>query len=70
MVLAIATTVGALCQLLTQFPALRKIGYRIRPNFDIKDVEFKNITELLFPAILSSTMGQITIYIDMFLLQY
>ena len=26
----------------------------------------KNIMELLFPAILSSTMGQITIYIDMF----
>lgn len=66
MVLAIATTVGALCQLLIQFPALRKIGYRIKPNLDIKNTEFKNITELLFPAILSSTMGQITIYIDMF----
>lgn len=66
MVLALATTVGAGCQLLMQFPALRKIGYRIKPNFDIKNLEFKNITELLFPAILSSTMGQITIYIDMF----
>lgn len=66
MVLAIATTVGAGCQLLMQFPALRKIGYRIKPNFDLKDCEFKNIMELLFPAILSSTMGQITIYIDMF----
>lgn len=65
-VLASATTVGALCQLLTQFPAIRKIGYRIKPNFDIKNCDFKNIIELLFPAILSSTMGQITIYIDMF----
>ena len=66
-ILAIATTVGALCQLLLQFPALRKIGYRIKPNFDIKNnSKFKDITELLFPAILSSTMGQITIYIDMF----
>jgi putative peptidoglycan lipid II flippase len=66
-VLAGATTVGALCQILIQFPKLRQIGYRIKPNFDIKNNEqFKNICELLFPAILSSTIGQISIYIDMF----
>ena len=67
MVLATATVIGAICQLLLQFPALRKIGYRIRPNFEIiNNPQFNNIMELLFPAILSSTMGQITIYIDMF----
>ena len=66
-VLATATMVGAICQLLLQFPALRKIGYRIKPNFElVNNPQFKNILELLFPAILSSTMGQITIYIDMF----
>ena len=66
-VLALATTIGAVCQLLIQFPTLRKIGYRIRPNFElVNNPQFKNIMELLFPAILSSTMGQITIYIDMF----
>ena len=66
-VLATATTIGAICQLLLQFPALRKIGYKLKPNFDlINNPQFKNILELLFPAILSSTMGQITIYIDMF----
>ena len=62
MVLATATMVGAICQLLLQFPALRKIGYRIRPNLElVNNPQFKNIMELLFPAILSSTMGQITI---------
>ena len=67
MVLATATTIGAFCQLLLQFPALRKIGYRIKPTFElVNNPNFKNIMELLFPAILSSTMGQITIYIDMF----
>ena len=66
-VLAIATTVGAVCQIMLQFPKLRQIGYRIKPNFDIKNnQQFKNICELLFPAILSSTIGQISIYIDMF----
>ncbi|MCQ2754828.1 MAG: murein biosynthesis integral membrane protein MurJ, partial [bacterium] len=66
-ILALATTLGAVCQLMLQFPKLRQIGYRIKPNFDIKNnPNFKSIMELLFPAILSSTMGQITIYIDMF----
>lgn len=65
-ILALATTVGACCQLLTQFPALRKLGYKLKPNFEIKNCDFKNIMELLFPAILSSTIGQISIYIDMF----
>lgn len=65
--LAAATTLGAICQLLIQFPKLRQIGYKIKPNFDIKNnPQFKNICELLFPAILSSTIGQISIYIDMF----
>lgn len=67
MVLAVATTIGACCQLLLQFPKLRQIGYRIRPNFElVNNPQFKNIMELLFPAILSSTIGQIGIYIDMF----
>lgn len=67
LVLAGATTVGALCQIMIQFPKLRQIGYRIKPNLDIKNnPQFKNICELLFPAILSSTIGQIGIYIDMF----
>ncbi len=66
-ILAIATTVGALCQIMIQFPKVRQLGYRIKPNLDIKNnTQFKNITELLFPAILSSTIGQISIYIDMF----
>ena len=65
--LAIATTIGAVAQILIQFPKLRQIGYRIKPNFDIKNnKQFNNIKELLFPAILSSTIGQISIYIDMF----
>ena len=67
MVLAFATLAGACCQLLMQFPKLRQIGYRIKPNFCfVNNPEFKNILELLFPAILSSTIGQIGIYVDMF----
>lgn len=66
-ILATATVVGALCQLLLQIPRVRQLGFKLKPNFDvINNTNYKNILELLFPAILSSTVGQIHIYVDMF----
>ncbi len=66
-VLALATTVGAICQFLFQFPKIKELGFRFKPNFDFfNNPQFKSILELLFPAILSSTVGQIHIYVDMF----
>lgn len=70
-ILAIATTLGALCQLLVQVPAVVKLGYSFKPNFDfIKDKfvgsNLKDLSELLFPAFLSSTIGQVGLYVDMF----
>ena len=65
--LAIATTIGAVLQLVIQYPNIRKLGYRLRPNFEFTtNPYFKEICELLFPAVLSSTVGQIHIYVDMF----
>ncbi len=67
LVLAWATTVGGLLQLIIQYPKLRQIGFRIKPNFNfLNNQNFKTLCELLFPAVLSSTIGQINIYIDMF----
>ena len=65
--LAIATSVGALLQFVVQFPAVRKLGFKIKPNLKVKNnTEFKNLLELVFPAALSSTIGQIYVYVDMF----
>ncbi len=65
--LAIATTIGALIQFIVQAPAVKKLGFKIKPNFNIKNnPEFKNLVELVFPAALSSTIGQIYVYVDMF----
>lgn len=67
MILAVATTIGAICQFLLQFPQVKKIGFRFKPNFDFRNnVELKKLLELVFPAMLSSTIGQLHIYIDMF----
>lgn len=65
--LAWATTIGAVLQLIIQYPNIRKLGYKLKPNFAFtNNPEFKEICELLFPAVLSSTVGQIHIYVDMF----
>ncbi len=65
--LAWATTIGSLAMLLMQIPKVREIGFLIKPNFDVfNNYDFKMICELLFPAILSSTVGQINVYVDMF----
>lgn len=67
LVLAWATTVGAICQFLLQFPQIKKIGFTFKPNFNfMNNVELKSICELLVPAVFSSTIGQLHIYVDMF----
>lgn len=66
-VLAWATTIGALFQFVYQLPKIRQLGFRLKPNFNFaNNIQFRHICELLFPAILSSTVGQIHIYVDMF----
>ena len=65
--LAWATTIGAVLQLIIQYPNIRKLGYKLKPNIAFtNNPHFKEIGELLFPAILSSTVGQVHIYVDMF----
>ena len=65
--LAWATTIGALLQFIVQYPNIKKLGFKWKLNFNFKNnPKFKEITELLFPAVLSSTVGQIHIYVDMF----
>ncbi len=66
-ILAWATTIGAVCQWIMQYPKIRQLGFKLRPNLEVfNNVEYKNICELLFPAVLSSTVGQVHIYVDMF----
>lgn len=65
--LAIGTTIGAILQLLMQTPVVVKLGYTFKPAFDFfNNKNFNEILELLMPAFLSSTIGQIGIYVDIF----
>ncbi len=65
--LALGTTIGAFLQLLLQSPVVIKLGYTFKPCFDFfHNKNFNEILELLMPAFLSSTIGQIGIYVDIF----
>ena len=65
-VLVWATLAGGLGQLLFQLPVFFKAGFRYIPAFEFNSDKLKKIGEILFPAILGTTIGQINIYIDMF----
>ena len=65
-VLVWATLAGAFGQLLFQLPVFFKAGFRYIPTFNFDKEKMKKIGEILFPAILGTTIGQINIYIDMF----
>ncbi|MDD3150686.1 MAG: lipid II flippase MurJ, partial [Candidatus Gastranaerophilales bacterium] len=65
-ILAYATLIGAIGQLLIQLPVFAKSGFNFKPQISIKDKKVAEIREILFPAIIATTIGQLNIYIDMF----
>ena len=65
--LAAGTTLGCFFQLILQTPMVRSLGYGFKPSFDFfHNKNFNELLELLFPAFLSSTIGQLGVYVDMF----
>lgn len=65
-VLAWGTLIGAIGQLVLQLPVFFKSGFTYRPSFEFFDIKIKKIGEILYPAMIGTTIGQINIYIDMF----
>jgi putative peptidoglycan lipid II flippase len=64
--LAISTLLGGLLQLAMQLPDYFKTGFRLFPAFQFKDPDFRTMGELLFPATVGTTIGQLNIYVAMF----
>ena len=65
--LASATLVGTFIQFFIQIWAINKIGLlRFNSNFDSFIKEEKRILNLILPACISSGLGQINVYVDMF----
>jgi len=66
LILAWATLAGAVLQLLIQLPAYFQVGFKYLPDFDFKMDKIKKIGEIIFPAVVGCTIGQLNIYVDMF----
>lgn len=66
LILAWGTLFGAIGQLLIQLPIFFKSGFIYKPEFNIINPDMNKIGEILFPAMLGTTIGQINIYVDMF----
>lgn len=65
-ILAWSTLIGAVGQLLIQLPVYFKSGFSYKPEFKIFNTDMLKIREILLPAMIGTTIGQINIYIDMF----
>ncbi len=66
MILAWSTLVGGIFQLLLQLPVFFKQKFSLKPDFQWNAPELKQIGELLFPAIIGTSIGQMNVYVDMF----
>lgn len=65
--LAIAVPLVGICQLLLQFFTLRRQGFRLKFNLDLKHESVRKIFTLVVPAFLGLSITQINVLIDRFL---
>jgi putative peptidoglycan lipid II flippase len=62
--IAIATVIGGLGQVVLQWPALRKEGFRYQPILDFRDPDLRNILRLMVPGTLGVAAVQINVLVN------
>jgi putative peptidoglycan lipid II flippase len=62
--LAIGTLIGGVAQLVAQFPALRRVGYRFRPDFGWSDGGVRQVLRLMGPAVIAASAVQINVMVN------
>ncbi len=65
--IAIGTLVGGLGQMLLQWPALRREGFRYRPVFDFRDPALRDVLRQMGPGTLGLAAVQINVFVNTFL---
>jgi putative peptidoglycan lipid II flippase len=63
---AIGTLVGGLLQLLVQLPSLKKAGFKFGLDFDWKDEGVRNTLKLMWPAVISGSVVQVSVMMNSF----
>ena len=62
--LSLGTLLGGLLQLVVQFPALRRAGFRFRPDFAWRDDGVRQILLLMGPAVIAASAVQVNVLIN------
>jgi putative peptidoglycan lipid II flippase len=62
--LSIATLIGGFLQLIVQFPALRRVGFRFRPDFNWRDPGVRTILVLMGPATIAASAVQVNVAVN------
>jgi putative peptidoglycan lipid II flippase len=62
--LAIGTLIGGTWQLTAQFPALRRVGYRFRADFNWRDPKVGTVLGLMGPAVIAASAVQVNVLIN------
>ena len=62
--LSIGTLIGGLLQLIVQFPALRRVGFRFRPDFKWRDAGVRTILVLMGPATIAASAVQVNVAVN------
>ena len=62
--LSIGTLIGGLLQLIVQFPALHRVGFRFRPDFKWRDAGVRMILILMGPATIAASAVQVNVAVN------
>lgn len=61
---AVGTLIGGLMQLFVQWPSLRAVGFRFRPDFGWKDDGVREVLRLMWPSLIAAGSTQINVQIN------
>src|SRR5438874_7200141 len=62
--LSMATLVGGFLQLIVQFPALRRVGFRFRPDLNWRDPGVRTILGMMGPAMIAASAVQVNVAVN------
>jgi putative peptidoglycan lipid II flippase len=62
--MSIGVVIGGTLQLIVQFPALRRVGYRFRPDFAWRDPGVRRILLLMGPAVIAASAVQVNVMVN------
>ncbi len=62
--LAFGTLIGGALQLVVQFPALAKVGFRFRPDFLWRDEGVRSVLRLMGPAVIAASAVQVNVMVN------